>query len=372
MRSNVLGFVVAAALVAMSAPVRANDMDVSLARLRIPAGDTDPMSPTFCPPTVAGGGTRAYCPDNAAWANLMSELGGSALPIVMSPARTVGYGGFQLAVEGSITGIDGGDSFWEGGTEGDERAGGEACAGVTPGLGCNRFANDVLFWSRLMARKGFPLGFELGTGFSYLNNTSLWAWALEVKWSLFEGFRHGLPAVIPDVSVRGMVNTVVGDPEFNLTTPSVDITISKPLIAFGTTRITPFVSWQVGWIFADSELVDSDAGSRRVRRVHAARHGRGHDLHRIGRRLQQQHDLPTAPLLTPPLAHRSSAPVPGAHRHRSVRLRHHRAWRLERHRDLSGRNGAGGRPHGGHALRPAPPVDRQLRRRRELQLEAPN
>ncbi len=135
-------------------------------------------------------------------------------------------------------------------------------AGVTgpSGGGCNRFAPSTLFWSRLMARKAFPFGFQLGTGFSYLMGTNLFAWGLEIQWSLFEGFRTGLPGFIPDIAVRGAVNTMVGDPEFNMTIPTVDVIVSKPLVLGHTATLTPFAAYQFAFIFADSELVDLTPG----------------------------------------------------------------------------------------------------------------
>jgi hypothetical protein len=228
---------------------RADGGDISVARLRIQA-----MPGTPCEPTTTSG-LRRFCADNESWARLMSELGGSLIPAVLSPARTVGYGGFQLTAEGWVTGISGNSRYWQLGTEGDSAAGGEMCDGST-GLGCNRFAPNALVWSRLMARKGFPFGFQLGTGASYLFGTSLWAWSLEIQWSLFEGFREGFGGFFPDVAVRGSVNTVVGDPEFNLTVPSVDVVISKPIVVAGTMRVTPFVAWQIAFLFGDSELID--------------------------------------------------------------------------------------------------------------------
>ena len=227
--------------------VQAGDMDITLARLRLPAIDPmDPMGPRRC----AG----EWCPDQDNWARLMSQLAGSMMPPVLSPARTVGYGGFYVGLEGWFVFLDSDEQYWQLGTEGDGAAAGESCTGST-GLGCNRFAGDFDMWMRATVRKGFPYGFELGTSFANRLGTRMWAWGLEVKWALLEGFRTGI-GILPDVAVRGMVNTMTGDSEFNLTVPAVEVVISKPLVIGGTGVITPFISGGVAWVLADSELVD--------------------------------------------------------------------------------------------------------------------
>ena len=256
MRRSTLAGAVIALLLFGPAAVRADDMDISLARLRVATSGGGAL-PAGCSATGENGSPRDYCADVDGWNGLVSELGGSMIPPVLSPARTVGYGGFYVGVEGWLTPISDAGR-WHYGTEGDSTAGAESC-GPNYGagdLGCNRFPSRTLIWSRVSARKGFPFGFELGTHFASLLSTEYWAWGLEVKWALFEGFRSGIAGILPDIAVRGMVNTMVGEAEFNMTIPSVDIVISKPIAVLGAGTITPFVSGQLAWILADSELVD--------------------------------------------------------------------------------------------------------------------
>ncbi len=225
----------------LASEARADEMDIALSRLRVPGGTEG------CEGALANGTTRDFCADDESWRDVMSQLAGSVAPPVLSPARSLGYGGFFIGVEGWVTPIDSEEDYWKLGTEGDDAAGIE---------GRNRFPDSTLVWSRVVARKGFPFGFELGTSFAHMFNSQLWALGLEVKWSLFEGFRDGLGGVVPDVAVRGMVNTVTGDSEFNLTVPSFDVTVSKPIVIAGSGVLTPFIAGQVYWVFADSELVD--------------------------------------------------------------------------------------------------------------------
>jgi hypothetical protein len=254
----VLSGLMAAVLLAGSGKARADEMDVSLARLRVPA-----ESGTACEPSTAEG-PRDWCTDDANYKRIMSQLGMSMAPPIMSPARTVGPGGFHIGFDSWITGIDGGKRYWRQGTEGDAEGADEMCRGADGVRGCNRFAKDALAWSRLGVRKGFPFGLELGASVGHAYNTSYWTWGFSLKVAIFEGYREGPGKYIPDIAVRGMVQTLTGDGEFNLTVPSADLIFSKPLVAGDTAVFTPYFSTQALWIMADSELVDLTPGTNAV------------------------------------------------------------------------------------------------------------
>lgn len=185
----------------------------------------------------------------------MSDLSGSLLSSGPSPADTTGYGGFELTLDNSITGIDGSAQHVQLGTQGDSGAGRETCEGSN-GLGCNRFADDVLFWSQLSLRKGFPYGFQLGLNAGHLWNSSLWSIGAEVHWALLEGLNEGAYRYLPDLAFRGSVKTVVGDPDFTLTVASAELVLSKPIGIDGTVELTPFGILSGAFSFADSGLVD--------------------------------------------------------------------------------------------------------------------
>jgi len=233
--------------VAMPSAVDAQSMNVTLARLRI----TSAVNPEACSPTVGapGGGTslRRYCADNAAWEGIAQQLGISMAPPVLTPGRTLGPAGFYVGLEGFITNISGGRGFWQRGTEGDETSRFERE---------NRFAATSLYWQRLQVRKSFPLGFELGTSMAHLFSTSYWSLGLDIKWSILEGFRTGAEGFIPDIAIRGAVQTLLGESEFNLTIPSVEVIMSKSIVIASAGTLTPYIAGQYVWILADSELVD--------------------------------------------------------------------------------------------------------------------
>lgn len=233
------------ALAIAPSAARANPLDPALSRLRITAADDGGACPATLTLDSGGTATRRFCPDQPAWRRLMAELGTAAAPSILETARTTGYSRFGLSLEGALTTISQGD-VWELGTEG-------------PSSADRLFRNDapagVAFFSRFMVRKGFPFGFELGTGVSYMSDSELVLLGGHVKWSLFEGFRRGI-GWLPDFAVRGGVNTMVGDWDFTLTTVSLDFILSKPFTLFQQGWVTPFVGVQLLWIFADSEVVD--------------------------------------------------------------------------------------------------------------------
>lgn len=207
-------------------------MDLALSRLRTPGA----LSPN---------GVQLYSADNDAWASLMSQLGNVLAPPLVSGARTTGFRHFYLGFETSIVSIDDSADYWARGTEGDSMT-----------LGTNRFVDSTLNLSRLHLRKGLPWGFEIGLSAGHIFNTSYWVWGGSLKISLMEGFRKGLPAFIPDVAVRASVQTLTGDGEYNLTVPSLDVIISKPLVLGRTVVLTPIIGVQFFWTAADSESVD--------------------------------------------------------------------------------------------------------------------
>src|SRR5690606_2856907 len=90
---------------------RAGEMDPTPERLvsqppGLPAGQTC-QSVAADPGALVTAGLQPHdfpCrPNNAAFANLVSELGFAIAPSSFYPARTTGVGGFQISVEASYT-----------------------------------------------------------------------------------------------------------------------------------------------------------------------------------------------------------------------------------------------------------------------------
>lgn len=177
---------------------------------------------------------------------LASQLGVVLAPHLLTPADTIGFGGFQLTVDYSTTTIDSRASYWK------------ARAGSTDpsGMGGTAHGPEMLTTVGLFARKGmwFPVpSFEVGVGAVHLVDSRTWTGQLYAKLGLHEGYR-ALP--LPSLAVRGGVSRMMSQRELDLTVASLDVTISKHLGIGGTWRFDPYGGWNLLMIIPRSEVVD--------------------------------------------------------------------------------------------------------------------
>ena len=237
----------------------ADAMDVVLSRLRIAqtTGDGDVFRQDACSAFEATessslgtmqGFDGLYVAYNACWNRLMSQMGTALAGTTLSPARTPGPAGFYLGIDYALTGIDSDSYYWRRGTRGDDLT-------ASLGEGENRFVPSTSQWMRLNMEKGLPFGFSLGGSAAYGVGTSYWALGASLQFAPFEGYRTGV-GHIPDFAVRVGVMTLLSDPSFNLTVPTLDIILSKPITIGSSFELTWIVAGQLHWIIADSEVVD--------------------------------------------------------------------------------------------------------------------
>jgi hypothetical protein len=194
-------------------------------------------------------------PNNAAWANLMSELGYAIAPTAFRPARTTGFGGFALSLEASFAHINAdatanGQQYWHDGTQGN------VDAATNKFSSSNTGPDSILQIYTLKARKGLGYGFEITGALGYVANTSLWVGGADVHWAVLEGYRTGILGYLPDIAVGGGVRTLGGSPKFFLTTVGIDAQVSKPFTLADSAVLTPYVGGQRLLIFADSTVVN--------------------------------------------------------------------------------------------------------------------
>ncbi|HSN96803.1 MAG TPA: hypothetical protein VLS89_00850 [Candidatus Nanopelagicales bacterium] len=189
-------------------------------------------------------------PDHASFAKLIAQYGFAIASPAMHSARTTGYGGFELGIEASYTKIDANQDYWQKGTQGPQDPTTKTFSYV------NSDPDSLLQHYALKVRKGFPFGLEIASAVGFLGNTSIITAGADVRMSLFEGFRTGVPAIFPELAVGGSVRTITGTEEFQLTVAGVDAQISKPLPIAGTVVFTPYVGYQWIRIFGDSGLID--------------------------------------------------------------------------------------------------------------------
>src|SRR6187402_1730501 len=92
-----------------SKPARAESMDFALERLA-ENGDT---CRTEDGASVPG---QTCIPDNDAFVSIINQFGMAVAPTSMYPARTTGYGGFEIGVEGAFTTINNDADYMKQGT----------------------------------------------------------------------------------------------------------------------------------------------------------------------------------------------------------------------------------------------------------------
>jgi len=244
-----LAVTAALAVTALPRQAAADSMDPALARLvknedcRAPGPDG--TGAYYNPAAIFRCGT-----DDAAFAKLVSQYGGAVAPTAMHTAGTTGYGGFELAVELALTKIDSDADYWKNGTQGGQQENTGIFSQSNPN------PDSVLTTYMLKLRKGLPLGFEIVGNVGFMGNTSFVISGADVRWSLLEGFRTGVPGVFPEIAVGGTVRTAAGTDEMKLTVGGFEANISKELPIGGTVQLTPYVGYQWLRIFGDSGQID--------------------------------------------------------------------------------------------------------------------
>lgn len=194
--------------------------------------------------TCIDNGNICY-PRLADYESFLAEYALGIAPKNLAPAETLGYSGFYLGLEGTITPVPSGSKKnWEDGTIPD---------GIAP---------RAMFNPSVRIRKGLPWSFEIGSSINYLAQSELVGLGGEIKWSLFEGYRHGFRGVLPDVAARGSVVRVLGESDVDMTIIGVDGSVSYPFGLGGMISLTPFMGFQYLWtivrtepgIYRDSDL----------------------------------------------------------------------------------------------------------------------
>jgi hypothetical protein len=203
----------------------------------------------WIPPRDANGAiTGQVRPDdvgNSKFRSLMSELGVVIAPRLQTPADTLGFAGFQFAVELGLTKISRDKAFWDG------------VDGVNPGNPNAARPDSYLTTVGGFVRKGMwlPLpAFEIGAGAVNILGSSMFALQGYAKLALQEGFHSW---ALPSVAVRASASQLVGTDQVDLTVIGVDAVISKAFSVGGTARFEPFGGWNLLFIDARSGVIDA-------------------------------------------------------------------------------------------------------------------
>ena len=186
-------------------------------------------------PLVVGDAVSGFAPNNVRFRDFVTQLGFVLAPRLASPAETLGHAGFHVSAMWSGSFVSGDEAYWLVTERG-------ARQGSSP---------DLVQTLQLDIRKGLPLSFEVGANFMWLAESELFAPGLEVRWAFQEGYR-----LIPDISVRGAVNHLVGNRDLILTTIAADVMLSKSFGVGGMVNLAPYVGWSLIFINASSRVID--------------------------------------------------------------------------------------------------------------------
>lgn len=248
----------AAAVGAFERNANANPMDIAPERL-VTCDRTSAIECGGVRLNAAGTGydSNYFKADNDAWAKLMSQYAMAMAPLAMHPARTTGYGGFELSLFGSMTTISKNEKFIEQGTEGP----------ITDG---NKFSSKntspdgVLQIYGVTGRKGLPYGFELQGTVGYMANTEMTVLGGGIRLAPFEGFRK-----IFDISAGGYVHTMTGTNKVKITVPAFDVQVSRQFVIANQVIFQPYVGWQMVWLNVDSGVIDTTPNKDGLGNCHA-------------------------------------------------------------------------------------------------------
>jgi len=231
-----LAMIVGMAALSGARPARANDMDPVLARMwRVD-------------------GTRIVTRDDL-FDGLALDLAQGLAPNLLAPAETLGWSGFFMGLEATLTVIDQNALWWRCGIEGNRHVPGDLGGGNNRCDTWSGHVDGVLFVPALHVRKGLPYSLEVGLQIQYVANSEMVGIGGEIRWAPFEGYRSGWMGYIPDISIRFTGTYLMGSNELALGMVGGDISISYPFTISGQWTITPYFAYQFFIVGADHEQV---------------------------------------------------------------------------------------------------------------------
>lgn len=150
--------------------------------------------------------------------SLSKEAGAALAYKNVAPAAPLGITGFDVAIEASAIDIKKESSYWK--------------------SAFNNDAPDYLIIPRLRVRKGLPFGIDVGAMYSYVPDSNVKIWGVELGKALLEG-----TAATPALGVRATYTRLAGVNDLDLQTVGVDASLSK-----GFVILTPYVGGGMVWI----------------------------------------------------------------------------------------------------------------------------
>ena len=135
-----------------------------------------------------------------------------------APAAPLGITGFDAGIEVSAVDIKSDSPYWQAAFSGD--------------------APSYLFLPKLRVRKGLPFGIDLGAMYSYVPDSNIKLYGIEVSKAILDG-----TMATPALGIRGTYSRLAGVNDLDLQTAGLDASISK-----GFLFLTPYAGAGGLWV----------------------------------------------------------------------------------------------------------------------------
>lgn len=201
-------------------PAQAGDNDVTLQRF----GECRVQGNSSCAEVIT---------DDDGFYAFARDFGLVFSPPLGTTAETLGPAGFAVQVDQTFSVIDASEDHWE-------------------AANINGDPNGTMALTSLRVRKGLPLSLELGGNVSVLWDSELVAVGADLRWALHEDFLWP----VPDLAIRGYVNTVIGHSQLQVTTAGAELVAGLPIGLGNIANLTPYAGYNLGIVVMSSRLID--------------------------------------------------------------------------------------------------------------------
>ena len=140
-----------------------------------------------------------------------------------APAEPLGITGFDAGVEVSAVNVESDSTYWHAAFNGD--------------------APSYLLLPKLRVRKGLPFGIDVGAMYSYVPNSNIKLYGVEVSKAILDG-----TLATPALGIRGTYTRLAGVSDLDLQTAGIDASISK-----GILFLTPYAGAGAVWINSEAK-----------------------------------------------------------------------------------------------------------------------
>ncbi|MDD2539834.1 MAG: hypothetical protein PHH28_02175 [Desulfuromonadaceae bacterium] len=161
--------------------------------------------------------------DQSSFKSLSKEAGAALAYRNMAPAAPLGITGFDIGLEVSAIDISSNSNYWN--------------------AAFNNEAPSYLVIPKIRARKGLPFGIDVGAMYSYVPDSNIKFYGVELSKSVLDG-----TMATPALGVRATYTNLAGVDDLSLQTYGIDASVSKVFLF-----ITPYAGAGMLWINSDAK-----------------------------------------------------------------------------------------------------------------------